>query len=39
VKVATEDLILHGHSDRIDATQLGVERFAVAKTLEETTVL
>jgi sarcosine oxidase subunit beta len=33
------DLILSGHSDLIDATQLGVERFAEGKLLEETAVL
>jgi sarcosine oxidase subunit beta len=33
------DLILQGHSDLIDATQLGVERFREARTLEETAVL
>jgi len=33
------DLILHGRSDLIDATQLGVERFAEGRTLEETAVL
>jgi sarcosine oxidase subunit beta len=33
------DLILRGHSDLIDASQLSVERFAQGKTLEETAVL
>jgi sarcosine oxidase subunit beta len=33
------DLILHGHSDLIDATQLSVERFKEGKLLEETAVL
>jgi len=33
------DLILQGHSDLIDATQLSVERFAKGKLLEETAVL
>jgi len=33
------DLILAGHSDLIDATQLRVERFREGKTLEETAVL
>ncbi|HKP38207.1 MAG TPA: FAD-binding oxidoreductase [Pyrinomonadaceae bacterium] len=35
----TADLILQGHSDLIDATQLGVERFKEGKLLEETAVL
>ena len=35
----TSDLILQGHSDLIDATQLGVERFREGKLLEETAVL
>ncbi|HEX5704973.1 MAG TPA: FAD-binding oxidoreductase [Pyrinomonadaceae bacterium] len=35
----TADLILHGRSDLIDARQLGVERFASGKLLEETAVL
>jgi sarcosine oxidase subunit beta len=35
----TADLILHGHSDLIDASQLSVERFAAGKLLEETAVL
>jgi len=35
----TADLILQGHSDLIDATQLGVERFREGKLLEETAVL
>jgi len=33
------DLVLKGHSDLIDATQLGVERFKEGKLLEETAVL
>jgi glycine/D-amino acid oxidase-like deaminating enzyme len=33
------DLILNGHSDLIDAKQLGVERFKEGKLLEETAVL
>jgi sarcosine oxidase subunit beta len=33
------DLILAGHSDLIDAKQLGVERFKAGKLLEETAVL
>lgn len=33
------DLVLEGHSDLIDARQLGVERFKEGKTLEETAVL
>jgi sarcosine oxidase subunit beta len=33
------DLILKGHSDLIDATQLGVGRFAAGKLLEETAIL
>jgi sarcosine oxidase subunit beta len=33
------DLVLHGHSDLIDATQLSVERFKEGKLLEETAVL
>jgi sarcosine oxidase subunit beta len=33
------DLILNGHSDLIDATQLSVERFTEGRTLEETAVL
>jgi sarcosine oxidase subunit beta len=33
------DLIVHGHSDLIDATQLGVDRFRNGKWLEETAVL
>ena len=33
------DLILRGHSDLIDAEQLGVERFATGRLLEETAVL
>jgi sarcosine oxidase subunit beta len=35
----TADLILQGHSDLIDATQLSVERFKEGKLLEETAVL
>ena len=37
-KVAA-DLILQGHSDLIDATQLSVDRFASGRLLEETAVL
>jgi sarcosine oxidase subunit beta len=37
-RIAAE-LILHGHSDLIDASQLSVERFAQGKLLEETAVL
>jgi hypothetical protein len=33
------DLILQGHSDLIDASQLSVERFARGQLLEETAVL
>ena len=33
------DLVLEGHSDLIDAKQLGVERFKEGKLLEETAVL
>lgn len=33
------DLVLHGHSDLIDATQLGVERFAAGRWLKETAIL
>jgi len=33
------DLILHGHSDLIDASQLSVERFAQGRFLEETAIL
>jgi sarcosine oxidase, subunit beta len=33
------DLILHGHSDLIDASQLNVDRFRTGKWLEETAVL
>jgi len=33
------DLILHGRSDLIDASQLGAQRFASGKLLEETAVL
>jgi sarcosine oxidase subunit beta len=35
----TSDLILHGRSDLIDASQLSVERFAAGQLLEETAVL
>jgi sarcosine oxidase subunit beta len=35
----TADLILQGHSDLIDATQLGVERFGEGRLLKETAVL
>lgn len=35
----TADLILKGHSELIDATQLSVERFKKGKLLEETAVL
>jgi sarcosine oxidase, subunit beta len=35
----TADLILQGHSDLIDATQLSIERFREGKLLEETAVL
>ncbi len=35
----TADLILHGHSDLIDATQLSAQRFAEGRLLEETAVL
>jgi glycine/D-amino acid oxidase-like deaminating enzyme len=35
----TADLILRGHSDLVDAKQLGVERFKEGKLLEETAVL
>jgi sarcosine oxidase subunit beta len=35
----TADLILQGHSELIDATQLSVERFKEGKLLEETAVL
>jgi len=35
----TADLILQGHSDLIDATQLSVERFALGKLFKETAVL
>lgn len=35
----TADLILHGHSELVDATQLNVARFAAGKLLEETAVL
>ncbi|MDQ2856549.1 MAG: FAD-binding oxidoreductase [Acidobacteriota bacterium] len=33
------DLILRGHSDLIDASQLSVERFAQGRSLEETAIL
>ncbi len=33
------DLVLHGHSDLIDASQLSVNRFAEGRSLEETAVL
>jgi sarcosine oxidase subunit beta len=35
----TADLILHGHSNLVDATQLNVARFESGKLLEETAVL
>src|SRR6266849_2522393 len=35
----TAELILHGHSDLIDASQLSVERFSSGRLLEETAVL
>jgi len=35
----TADLILQGHSDLIDASQLSVERFRLGKSLHETAVL
>jgi sarcosine oxidase subunit beta len=35
----TADLILHGHSELIDAAQLNVQRFASGHLLEETAVL
>jgi sarcosine oxidase subunit beta len=35
----TADLILHGHSDLIDASQLSISRFATGQLLEETAVL
>jgi sarcosine oxidase subunit beta len=35
----TADLILKGHSDLIDASQLSVERFASGRLLEETAIL
>jgi sarcosine oxidase subunit beta len=35
----TADLILHGHSNLIDASQLDIERFAAGRSLEETAVL
>jgi len=33
------DLVLQGHSDLIDARQLGVDRFREGKLLEETAVI
>jgi sarcosine oxidase subunit beta len=35
----TSELVLQGYSDLVDAKQLGVERFAEGRTLEETAVL
>ena len=35
----TADLILRGHSDLIDASQLSVNRFAEGRSLEETAIL
>ena len=35
----TADLILHGHSEIVDAAQLSVNRFATGQLLEETAVL
>ncbi|HEY6231048.1 MAG TPA: FAD-binding oxidoreductase, partial [Pyrinomonadaceae bacterium] len=35
----TADLILHGHSNLIDASQLSLNRFATGELLEETAVL
>ena len=35
----TADLILHSHSDLIDAAQLSIQRFAAGRLLEETAVL
>ena len=35
----TADLILHGRSELLDASLLGIERFAAGRTLEETAVL
>ena len=35
----TADLILQGHSQLIDASQLSVDRFAEGRLLEETAVL
>lgn len=35
----TADLVLQGHSDLIDASQLGVNRFAEGRSLEETAIL
>ena len=35
----TADLILHGHSDLIDTSQIGLERFAAGRLLEETAIL
>jgi len=35
----TADLVLNGHSDLIDASQLSVNRFAEGRSLEETAIL
>jgi len=35
----TADLVLQGHSDLINASLLGIERFATGRLLEETAVL
>jgi sarcosine oxidase subunit beta len=35
----TADLILHGHSNLINAAQLNIDRFASGRLLEETAVL
>ena len=35
----TADLILHGHSDLIDASQLSVDRFDKGRLMEETAVI
>jgi sarcosine oxidase subunit beta len=35
----TADLVLHGHSNLIDAAQLNIDRFATGRLLEETAVL
>ena len=35
----TADLVLHGYSDLLDASQLGIERFAAGRLLTETAVL